>query len=373
MSKIKRIFSFFIILIFSLSFYGCFNYRDINKIVFVTSVIYDVDDDGKVVTYLECFKPYRSTASASEKGQRLLFRGIGKTALESSRDINLSSSYIINYTQNKAIIFTSKVAEYGLSNYVDFINRDQELLTRPNVYVFFGDPEKLMKMRIKDEEYIGLNLSFLIENIGASSRALKSTLNDYLVKRGSGNNVAVLTAIEIKKQDVEERLTITGGAVLQNDKMIEKINVAQGQAYNFITNKVRRGTLEVTNPDNPEKFVTLEILKSITKTEVHYDGKNIKLVKKIYVKTSIAEAQNKLHFNSVNFEKLKKSAEANIKKYTDIVFDEFKKKELDIFEIKQDFYRKYPKVKINNPISITNLKIEPYVYIEGSSNINNAT
>lgn len=373
MSKFKKIFSFFIIVIFSLSFYGCFNYRDINKIVFVTSVLYDVDEDGRVVTYLECFKPYRSSASASEKGQRLIFRGIGKTALESSRDINLSSSYIINYTQNKAIIFTSKVAEYGLSNYIDFVNRDQELITRPNVYVFFGDTEKLMKLQIKDEEYIGLNLSFLIENIGASSRALKSTLNDYLVKRVSGNKLAIITAIEIKKQDVEERLTIAGGAVLQNDKMIERINVAQGQAYNFITNKVRKGTLEITNPDNPEKFITLEILKSITRTEIEYDGKNINLIKRIYVKTSIAEAQGSLCFNSSNFQKLQKNAEANIKKYTEIIFDGFKKKELDIFEIKQDFYRRYPRIKVNNPICITNLKVEPHVYIEGSSNINDAT
>ena len=371
MNKFKKVFSFFIIVIFSLSFYGCFSYRDINKIVFVTSVLYDVDNDGKIVTYLECFKPYRSSSSASEKGQRLIFRGIGKTALEASRDINLSSSYIINYTQNKAIIFTNKVAEYGLSNYIDFINRDQELIVRPNVYVFFGDPEKLMKLKIKDEEYIGLNLNFLIENIGVSSRALKSSLNDYLVKRSLGNKIAVLTAIEIKKQDVEERLTISGGAILQNDKMVERINVAQGQGYNFLTNNVRRGTLEVTNPDNPEKFVTLEILKNITKTEIHYDGKNINLIKKIHVKTTIAEAQGNLNFSSDNFKKLQKSAEDNIKRYTEIIFEEFKKKELDIFEIEQDFHRKYSRVKINNPISITNLRIEPYVYIEGSSNINN--
>ena len=50
---------------------GCFDYHDINKVTFPTSVIFDVNDLGQEVVYLDCIKPYRSTNDSSDKGRRI--------------------------------------------------------------------------------------------------------------------------------------------------------------------------------------------------------------------------------------------------------------------------------------------------------------
>ena len=71
---------------------GCFDYRDINKVSFSTSIIFDTDDFGRSVVYVDCVKPYRSTNESSDKGKRIIYKGLGKTTLEALRDINLASS-----------------------------------------------------------------------------------------------------------------------------------------------------------------------------------------------------------------------------------------------------------------------------------------
>ena len=64
---------------------GCFDYHDINKVTFPTSIIFDVDDLGQEIVYLDCIKPYRSTNDSSDKGRRIIYKGEGKTAFRSPK------------------------------------------------------------------------------------------------------------------------------------------------------------------------------------------------------------------------------------------------------------------------------------------------
>ena len=104
---------------------GCFNYHDINKVTFPTSVIFDINDLGEAVIYLDCIKPYRSTNDSSDKGRRIIYKGEGRTAMEALEDINRASSYKLNYSQTRAYIFTEKAAKNGIKKFLDLINNNK--------------------------------------------------------------------------------------------------------------------------------------------------------------------------------------------------------------------------------------------------------
>ena len=59
--------SLLIIIVLPLLLTGCFNYRDINRVTFSTSIIFDVDELGRTIIYLDCIKPYRSTNDSSDR------------------------------------------------------------------------------------------------------------------------------------------------------------------------------------------------------------------------------------------------------------------------------------------------------------------
>ncbi|WP_051986370.1 Ger(x)C family spore germination protein [Clostridium amazonitimonense] len=370
---VKNIVKVLIFILLSSSLCGCFNYRDVNRVAFVTAILFDVDKDKNIIIYLEAFKPFRSASSASEKGQRLLFKGIGKTIFEASRNINLKSSFIINYTQNRALIFTKNAAEFGIDKYIDLLERDQEFLVRPYLYIYTGEPEELMNLKIEAEEYIGMFLNDLIQNVGVSSRAVNITLAEYLLKRTSPSKTAVLTAIDIDHEGLSKVIQINGGAIIKDDKLVEIMSKGQGQAYNFLNNTVKRGTLEITNPDEPDNYITLEILKSKTKSKIEFEGDRIKLKKDIKIKVSIGEVQGKLKVDSQKLNKIKENSEYNIAKYSKMVFEDFKNKDIDIFEVKQELNRKYPKIEIpDNYMYLTDIEINVEVFVEGSNSILNS-
>ena len=68
-------------------------------------MIFDTDDLGQVIVYLDCIKPYRSNNESSDKGRRLIFKGVG-TAIATPFDANDN----INFDEFKRLI------EYQIEN-----------------------------------------------------------------------------------------------------------------------------------------------------------------------------------------------------------------------------------------------------------------
>lgn len=353
---------------------GCYSYKDINNVVFVTAVIFDINKEGQPVIYLEIFKPAKSASKSSEKAQRIVLKGTGKTAFEALNDINLSSSYTIDYTQNKAIIYTKRAAEYGINNFLDIFRRDIHFVIRPELAVYIGDVERIAKGSFQEEQYVGLFLWDLIMNIGQSSRTVESDISDYLTRRTGTSKSTVLTVIKVAEDQPQETLIVEGGAIIKQDKMVDLLPKEFGEAYNFLINNVKTGAMEVVSPNNKKKYISLRIEKSRTATKVNYDGKNVNVKKIINVNASIIETQNFINLSDEEIMQIQKGAEENLISLCTNVFNEYKKKNADIFKISDEVERKYGEGKIKdekNIIKHTQLEIEPHVFINNCGKVRN--
>ena len=370
MIKYKKLLVIICLIMSCTTMSACFNYRDINKLLFVTALVIDVDDLGNPVVYAEAFRGVKG-ATPEGTDERILFNATGKTLFEAVRNVNATSSFKLNYTQNKVVIFTRKAAQFGLSDFVDFLDRDQEILVRPYVAVYTGDPEQLMKLELVQEKYIGFFIMELIENIGSDPRAVLLTLNDFYNQRVAGDKTSVMPIIDIPKDSLESKLEINGGAVIQNDKMISTLETNDGLGFNFLNDEVASGTLEVTNPCNINKFVTLEIRKSKTKTDISYDHNIVHLKKKIKVMVDFGEAQKSINLTQANVKKIQQQAGENILEACNTLFSKYKIMGVDIFNIKDKFYENYPSVKINDIIKKTKLEVNVEVEIKNTGTIRN--
>lgn len=366
----KRIFSLIlIILMVPTILSGCFNYNEINQITFVTSAIFDIDDTGNVILYLDSMRPYRNTSESSDNGKRVIYKGVGKTALEAIRDVNMASSYKINFTQNRALIFTEAAAKQGINKFLNLINNDQEFQVKPYAFVYFGDVKNLIDISQNDEEYIGLFLNDLVDKNKKNPRSIISNINDYIVDSEIGNNYAVMSGLEIRKDVVDQRVELSGGVLMRDNKMIEKIDVTDGMSYNFLMDKIKTGTLEIANPQMNEGFVTLEILNSKTKTNVEYKDDKVILNKKIKVKAVIAEAQGRFVVSKEALDTLKAKAEQNIKDYLEQFFYGFIDKDIDILQVERLLEIKYPQKVIEDVLSKIDFNLDVEINIQGGDRV----
>ena len=370
MSKHKKILIMICVIMNCLILSSCFSYKDINRILFVTALMIDVDEEGRPILYAEAFRGVR-VAATEGLDQRVIFKGTGKTVFEAVRDMNAVATLKLNYTQNKAIIFTERAAEFGVENFIDFLDRDQELLVRPNIVVFRGDPEKLMKLELIQEKYIGTLIRRIIENIGTSSRAVTISFNEFYNQRSRGDKTNVVTILVIKKDSLDPKLQVSGGAVIKDDKMVSSLAREEGQGFNFLMDNVDSGTLEITNPSDINKFITLEIKSSDTKTKVNYYDNILHLKKIVKVKVDFGEAQKKIILTKENINKIQEKSAENIEKACNNLFQKYKGMSLDIFDIRETFYAKYPKERVEDIINVTELEVEAEVEIMNTGDIKN--
>jgi spore germination protein KC len=364
----KKITIIFLICLITLT--GCFGYRDIDKALFCTAIIIDVDENENVLLYTELFHSYRSKEDNSETGTRIVLTSKGKTLFEAIRDQNKSASYKINYEQNKVIIFTKRAAEYGIDNFIDYLNRDQELLLRQYIMIFEGSPEDLIKLKIKQEEYIGLFIYDLLRNEITKDFADVYQVFEYLNDRHFGQAISVMSIIRIKEETIQEDLIIEGSGIIKDGKMIEKMEGKDAASHSAIVGKESIKIINIPNPMNKESDLILEMIDSNLSTNMIYKDNQIILKKDFDIRASLAESQKPIIFEDPKIQKeVEKLAEKEFEKMCMETFEKYKKKGLDVFRIKEMMLRKYPNIDIENPIRITDLKISVNMKLEGSSDV----
>ena len=345
---------------------GCFDYHDINKVTFPTSIIFDVDDLGQEIVYLDCIKPYRSTNDSSDKGRRIIYKGVGKTALEALNDINRASSFKLDYTQTRAYIFTEKASRKGIKKFLDLINNNSEFSMKPSAFVYYGDVEELLKTVSTDEEYLGLFLNDLVGKEKYNPRAVKSNINYYLSNILMGSNTALLTSISLEDNAIDKKIQIQGSSIFKDNVLVERIDMENSLIYNIMMGNAKSGTLEISNPESKENFITLQILDSSMKDKLEFQDGKYKLIKDVNVEVSVSEIQGELIVDANGLDYIKVNEEAYISGYAEYLFNKYKKQNLDIFDIDRLVEMYYPNENIDNPLSVTEVEVNTKLIIKGT-------
>ena len=365
-NKRRKISILLSLLLLPLLLTGCFDYHDINKVTFPTSIIFDVDDLGQEIVYLDCIKPYRSTNDSSDKGRRIIYKGEGKTALEAINDINRASSFKLDYSQTRAYIFTEKASRKGIKKFLDLINNNSEFSMKPSAFVYYGDVDVLLKTVSTDEEYLGLFLNDLVGKAKYNSRAVRSNINYYLSNILMGSNTALLTSISLEDNAIDKKIEIQGSSVFKDNVLVVRIDMENSLIYNIMMGNAKSGTLEITNPQSKENFITLQILDSSMKDKLEFQDGKYKLIKDVNLEVSVSEIQGELIVDTNALDYIKVNEEAYINGYAEYLFNKYKEENLDIFDIDRLAEMYYPNENIDNPLSVTELEVNTKLIIKGT-------
>lgn len=364
----KRKFAIMICLvIYLLTLVSCFNYKEINKMTFATSIIFDKDENNNVIIYIDCVKPYRNAGDSSDEGKRMIFKGEGKTSLEAIRDISEISSNKLNFSQVRAYIFTEQVAQDGIKKYIDLINNDQQFGFKPYMFVYFGEVSELLEIIGDDGEYLGLYLNDLVQNNIGNGKIISENVNDYISNSFNKDAINIITAIEIKDDIVDKKIQLNGGAVIRDNKMLKKMEPTEVLSYNLLMEPVNEGTFEIQNPNEPDKFITLDILEKNQSTKVNIENNIVTINKNLNIRVSVGEIQGKLIIDNKVLNTIKNVQEEKIKNYLENLFNDYKKEGIDLIGVNRLIEEKYPHKYLDNPLQSTNLNVNVNIVIEGSS------
>lgn len=366
MRKSKKFIKIAVVLLIPLMLTGCFNYHDINKVTFATSIIFDVDDLGRTILYLDCIKPYRSTNESSDKGRRMVFKGIGKTSIDALEEVERVSSYPLNYSQVRAYLFTEKAAKEGIGKFIDLINNNSEFQIKPSTFVYYGDVEDLLKTTSSDEEYLGMYLNDLVTKRLFSRVGVQSNINYYLSNRLMGNNTLLLPALALKEDVIDKKIQLDGSSILKDNILVDKLDSDYSLIYDLMMGNVKGGNLQVGNPNSKDGFITLNIVSSSEDSKLVKENDKLILVKNIAIETEVEEIQGNAIVDKSLLDYIKVNEESYINGYVKYLFNKYKEKDIDIFGVEREKEIYYPKIEIKDPLLNCEIQVNTKININGT-------
>lgn len=347
---------------------GC-DYKDLNNILFVTCILIDFDKaQQEPIFYFEGFIAVRTAESGSATEERIVYRVPADTVAEAITALANMTSNTVSYTHCKVILYSVEMAEHGFKHYFDIFDRRQQFIIRVYLGIYDGEAEDFVTIENKEEKFMGIFLYNLINNTQSiSSNGVKVDIKEFTNQVNLGDRANSMPMICIEEEGEELRVRVKGTALIKDYTMIGELTGDHPLYFNMLLKNAISGTLIAENPDNPGTDCALRILNYKTESEIRLEGDQIIVKRTIRINTSFMESQEDILLTNEVMDKLSENAAEVVERHCLDIFEEYKMRGEDVFDITEEFLRKYPHESAENLMERTTMEVEAVINIEGTS------
>ncbi|MBT2678883.1 Ger(x)C family spore germination protein [Bacillus sp. ISL-35] len=294
---------------------GCADPKTLERMGLITTVGYDVTEDGELQT---TFVMLQIDPNAPQNSVVLTTKAL--TSKGARIEADLKSPKKLQSGQLRVALFSEEVVKLGLINLADTLSRDPSISDLTYLAVVEGNTKKLLDQKnskfadISQMIYKQLDQNTKGETVPSST--LQETMHDYYAP-GVDPSMPLI-------KDRGGEIVITGMALISDDKMVGKINPEEAFFLKLINDRYKAGSIELTvSPDGlhytkavegpDELAVVLDTINS--KTDIKLIDKDTpKFELKITLKTRLLEVNQALDLKSPDsLKQLEKKLSGKIK------------------------------------------------------------
>lgn len=350
MKCVKKVIILFLLCLVLTNSTGCWDNRDITDVSIISAVGIDRTSDNKIEYTVQIVKPDTISAQAqgSSDDATWTFSSTGETVLEAVRNTLSTVNLKVLNSFSDLIVIGEDIAKEGIVDVLDFFKRDHETNRKGYVLIAKGITAKeVINAKSELESIPAYHIASSIENTKALPILKEIIVIDLLIEMGSpGINpvIGVIQAIDGKKGEMKVKdLKVEGGAVFKKDKLVGWLNPIETRGYLFVVDEFKNGIINIPNPQDTSKRVSIEIKKAKSEIDVQLDGGQPVLLIDLKIESNIGEQQGSGDLTTDDMVKeiekeIVNSIEAEIRNTVQLAQREFKS---DIFGFGTVMHRKY--------------------------------
>ncbi len=334
-----------LISVISVSLCGCWNYRDLEKMLLVSGFAIDKNEAGdKYLLTIEVIDYEMSGVQAKQSAKQI--QSEGKTIFEAIRNVINIIGRRLYWAHANMVIISEDIAKEGINPTLDFIARDAEL--RSEMYVLISK-EKTARDVLLQQMLISQTSSDNIENMLVEQKDIGDAPDVHVYDFMENLHLAgsIIPAVQLMENMGIKTATLAGTAVFKGDKLVGYLNLTDSKFLIFTRNEIKKGLITVNeNPENKVDNITLEIFKSKTKIKPSYTNNRLTMNIDISTEVSIAEMATSIDFSDKkNIGKLKKDAEDKVKSSVESIVKKVQQEYgIDIFKFDKIIKAEEPKL-----------------------------
>lgn len=295
-------------------------------------------------------KPYRNRSTE------------GNTIFEAVRKLSRQSPRQLFFAHNQVIILSEDlVRQRGVKEIMDFFERNPQIRRTTWLLVARTSIVNLLDVSGRIEATPAQRIFGTINEQELSSQYAVQRLGDFLELMESESTHPFTAVVETvpnpaaPKQpqqgaatgqvpEPDRNVLLNGTAVFRRDKMAGWLNSRESRGLLWVRGEVNGGIIEVPNPDEKEKHVSLEILRSKTKLRPEIRDGQIYITVEIKEESNVGETTGPLELTEPEvIQKLESLQSAAIQAEIEAALAKAQQEYgVDVFGFGEAVHRKYP-------------------------------
>ncbi len=330
---------------------GCWNYREINQMSIVSGAAIDKTVDGKYKITVEIIDLKSGGQDANIHSKKL--ESYGESFFDAIRNTIKFNSQKLYWGHAEIIIVSKEVAQEGILQILDFLNRDAEPRLSIDILVSKeASAAQLLNSQSITTEIRSFEINKMLDVEKNLSKSPKTEVYQFVNALGNEGISPVLPVIGLKENHGMETSQLSGTAVFKKDKLAYMFNEEDTKYYLFIVDKVSGGLLVLKDTqDKDVSEITLEIEKNKTEIRPVYSKGKLHFELTVRTKTSLGEIENSSdYYNKTDMDKIQKKAEEMLQREVERVVRAVQREyDVDIFgfgeSVRQDIPELWKKIQ----------------------------
>jgi len=275
---------------------GCWNNRDLTDINIVTALGIDKTEDGRILLAVQIAEPAAVQAAASGKGKGgstqakpvIVVTHEGETVFDALRGMLAKVDKKLFLSTSQVLILGERLAEEGLFEAIDFLQRDHEVNYKMAVLVAKGAaPKEILEIETDMDPISAVYIKDTAENTVSRAKAKRTILIDLIKEMSDKGKQPVIG--QITKVD-EKMVNTEGAAVFKDGKLKGWLDPNETRGYLFATGKVQSTIVNIPAEDGNNGKISMEVVRSDGKAGVKFkSGEPSLLTIKVTLEANIGE------------------------------------------------------------------------------------
>jgi spore germination protein len=244
---------------------GCTSERKIiDDIDLVTAVGYDYVDGNHIrgTVSIPVFNPDKTVTSE-------MFSNVSSLIRENREKLDAESNKPLLSGKLELALYNEELAEHGLYDYIDYLNRDPSVGSRVFLAVVEGKAKEYLKTKYENQD-TGLYIAGIIEKNIEKGTIPKTNLHQLLYRYYSKGAEIFLPLLALK----DDKVKINGMALFKDDKYVGKIPFKELFAFKTLVEDTKFGIYPLHAGKHSADLENVETKRHL---KVTYDGRNPKV------------------------------------------------------------------------------------------------
>lgn len=249
------------------------------------------------------------TTGKDVEGQNLQLEGRDPfSALRAALNTSQHKLYI---THNQVLIFSSKLAEQGLREYVDFFVRDYEARLNVPLLIADGEAAEILQTKIEGAGLTGEYLNSMIKDLASQGKNIHTKMLDFTSNIASWEKGTLVPVAKVQKEGEKSQIVIDETAAFVGDTMVGTLDGGQTRGVLWVMGLVKDGLIAV---ETSQGAVEVEITGSKVSKSIDFKDGHVAVEVKVLQTGVIGSATQGAGFNyEKNIEEIQKATEKAIK------------------------------------------------------------